>query len=215
MNVIAYHRIFAFGDSYVDNNRINKKSGFVDEDDRYKIWTEKIINFYKPRHYYNYGKSGSDSKYTYEKIKNFQLCNPYGFTDNDLLIVVLSNNPPSDIKNNLKYQKYIEDLSCSKIIFHNNYIEDYKSKSTFPLSLENISLNEINEKSDEIRNRRYDKRVNHLSWCNHQILFDCCIKFISGDKYFSYDEFKSKFIKLDEAFHSETYVSTKLSFIYD
>ena len=63
--------------------------------------------------------------------------------------------------------------------------------------------------------RRYDRRVNHLSWCNHQILFNCCLKFINGDKDFSYDEFEYKFLKLDEAFHSETYESTKLSFIYD
>jgi len=212
---MEYHRIFAFGDSYIDNIRINKKSGLVDENDKPKMWIEKIVNFYKPRHYFNYGKSGSDSKYTIEKIKNFQLSNPYGFTDNDLLIVILSNNPPSDVDNNLNYQKYIEELSCSKIIFHNDYTEEYKSRNIFPLSLENISRYEINEKSDEIMKRRYDKRVNHLSWCNHKILFDCCVKFIDGNKYFSYDEFDYKFLKLDEAFHSETYESTKLSFIYD
>ena len=112
-------------------------------------------------------------------------------------------------------QKYIEELSCSKIIFHNDYTEEYKSRNIFPLSLENISRYEINEKSDEIMKRRYDKRVNHLSWCNHKILFDCCVKFIDGNKYFSYDEFDYKFLKLDEAFHSETYESTKLPFIYD
>ena len=77
---MEYHRIFAFGDSYIDNIRINKKSGLVDENDKPKMWIEKIVNFYKPRHYFNYGKSGSDSDFSIEKIKNFQQ-----FNDNDLL----------------------------------------------------------------------------------------------------------------------------------
>ena len=70
VDIMEYHRIFAFGDSYIDNIRINKKSGSVEENDRPKMWIEKIVDFYKPRHYFNYGKSGSDSEYTIEKIKN-------------------------------------------------------------------------------------------------------------------------------------------------
>lgn len=199
-DIMEYHRIFAFGDSYIDNIHINKKSGLVNDDDRPKMWIEKIVEFYKPRHYFNYGKSGSDSNFSIDKIKNFQICNPYGFAHDDLLIVVLSNNPNSGVRNNLEYQKYIIDLPCSKIIFHNEYNDEYKSKHTFPLSLEDISCHEIYEKNI---NRRYDKRVNHLSWINHQILFDCSIKFINGNKFFSYDDFEYKFLNINEAFHCD------------
>ena len=198
---MAYHRIFAFGDSYIDNNRINKKSGYVSEKDKKKLWIEKIVNFYKPKYYFNYGKSGSDSKYTIEKIKKFNITNPFGFLKDDLLIVVLSNNPYSGMKNNLQYQKYIIDLPCSKIIFHVNYLENYKSSNTFPLSLEKISYLEIN--AQKIDNKKYDKRINHLSWCNHQILFDCCVKFIEGHKNFYYEQFEYKFLNLNEAFHCD------------
>jgi len=48
------------------------------------------------------------------------------YVDNyrNLIVAVLSNNPPSGVENNLEYQKYIMNLPCAKIIFHIMYKND-------------------------------------------------------------------------------------------
>ena len=195
---MEYHRIFAFGDSYVDNHLINKKSGIVSKNDRPKLWIEQLCSHYAPKFYYNYGHAGADSKTIISKIKQCE------FKENDLIVVVLSNNPPSGVDDNLEYQKYILNLPCKKIIFHNDYLPIYESPFTFPLSLEIISTNEIISKMRDIKKRNYDKRIGHMSWINHDILLNCCLKMLNGEKDFHYHQFEFKFLTLDEAFHPDT-----------
>tara|TARA_B100000949_G_C14272655_1_gene448072 strand:- start:680 stop:1300 length:621 start_codon:yes stop_codon:yes gene_type:complete len=206
---MKFDRIFVFGDSYVDNYRINKKSGIVPEIDKPKLWIERLVEFYAPNSYFNYGHAGSDSKSIIIEIKK------HNFLKHDLIVAVLSNNPPSGVENNLEYQKYIMNLPCAKIIFHNDYLKEYKSPCTYPLSLEDISTNEILSNINEIKKRRYDRRIGHMSWINHDILFDSCIKMINGDNNFYYEQFEFKFLTLDEAFHPDTESISSGLFIYD
>ena len=98
---MKFNRIYAFGDSYIDNYHINKKTGFVSKKDRPKLWIEQLCEFYAPKSYYNYGQAGEDSKLIMTEIEK------HNFTKDDLIVVVLSNNPPSGVDNNLKYQEYI------------------------------------------------------------------------------------------------------------
>ena len=97
---------------------------------------------------------------------------------------------------------------------HVHYDEKLNHPFTFPLSLYDISMNEIYSNSDKVKNRRWDKRINHLSWNNHDILFECIIRMIKGDNNFSYDMFNSKFLSVDQAYHSDLY-NSDTEFIYD
>jgi len=205
---MKFNKIYAFGDSYIDNYHINKKAGIVSKKDRPKLWIEQLCEFYAPKFYYNYGHAGADSKSIMTEIEK------HNFTKDDLIVVVLSNNPPSGVDNNLKYQEYILHLPCSKIIFHNDYLPEYESSYTFPLSLEEISTNEILSNIKEIKTRNYDKRIGHMSWINHDILFDSCVKMINGELDFHYHQFEFKFLTLDEAFHQDTESISKGFFRY-
>ena len=51
----------------------------------------------------------------------------------------------------------------------------------------------------DIKKRNYDKRIGHMSWINHDILLNCCLKMLNGEKDFHYHQFEFKFLTLDEA----------------
>ncbi len=204
-------RIFVFGDSFADNVRINKKSGYILQEHLHLIWSEKIKNFLKPKKYFNYGACATGPTHTINEIKKIN------FTENDLVIVILSfhdvdNDKLFDI--NLKNQNFIHNLSAKTIVMHVHYDEKLCHPFTFPLSLYDISMNEIYSSLSEIQVRRWDKRINHLSWCNHEILFNCVIKMLDGFNDFYYDMFDFKFLNVDEAYHPDLY-NSNIKFIYD
>ena len=208
---MIFKRIFIYGDSFVDNTRINKKSGKVLQKDLPLLWTERIKNYFKPKEYFNYGICATGPSHTVNEIKKVS------FSDNDLLIAILSFHD-ADFKRlfdvNLENQSLIHDLPAKTIVMHVHYDEKLNHPFTFPLSLYDISMNEIYSNSDKVKNRRWDKRINHLSWNNHDILFECIIRMIKGDNNFSYDMFNSKFLSVDQAYHSDLY-NSDTEFIYD
>lgn len=204
-------RLFIFGDSFADNYKINKKSGYVSPQDLSLLWTEKIKVHLNPEKYYNLGQCATGPTHTINRIKNIN------FFDNDLLIVILSFHDV-DVNNlfeiNLENQNYIHKLPAKTIVLHVYYNEKLSHPYTFPLSLFDISWNEIFSNYDDIKVRRWDKRVNHLSWCNHDILANCVLEMLGGNNKFFYDIFNFKFLKLDDAYHPDLY-NSNTAFIYD
>tara|TARA_B100000949_G_C14108877_1_gene377472 strand:- start:21 stop:659 length:639 start_codon:yes stop_codon:yes gene_type:complete len=211
-----YDRLFIFGDSFADNKRLNShKSGirnhFVSQEELPKLWSEQLKTKINPREYYNYGKISRGPMYSMNLIRKEK------FSKNDLIIVVLSfHNVPSNdlVEINLKNQNLIHSLNAKTLVFHVFYDEIFKHDYTFPLSLYDISNNEILSTMEEISKRRWDRRINHLSWTNHNILCDCVISMLNDKNDYYYDDFKFKFLKLDDAYHSKL-VENKLGFIYD
>jgi hypothetical protein len=216
-----YYRLFIFGDSFADNKRLNTHKGgirnhFIPQEDLPKLWSEQLRFKINPREYYNYGKIAKGPMYSMNLIRK------ENFSKDDLIIVVLSfHDVPSNdlVEINLKNQNFIHSLNAKTLVFHVYYNEAFKHEYTFPLSLYNISYYEILSNLEEIYKRRWDKRVNHLSWINHDILCDCIISMLDNKNDFFYDDFEFKFLKLNEAYHSKIndqyLVENKLGYIYD
>ena len=110
-----------------------------------------------------------------------------------------------------KRKEFYRDYAVGSSIIESEILNH---EYTFPLSLYDISNYEILSKQEEISKRRWDRRVNHLSWSNHNILCDCIIKMLNGFNNFYYDDFNFKFLSLDAAYHTEL-VENKKGFIYE
>jgi len=217
---MTFNQIFIFGDSFADNDRLNTYKGGirdsnlhkVNKNDLSKLWTEKLKNNLNHSEYHNHGQIARGPYHTMNMIKK------QTYTEEDLIVAVLSFHDVIDndrlFEINLKHQNYIHSLKAKTIILHVYYDEILKHEYTFPLSLYDISNYEILSKQEEISKRRWDRRVNHLSWTNHNILCDCILKMLNGFNNFCYDDFNFKFLSLDEAYHSEL-VENKKGFIYE
>ncbi len=214
------NRVFVFGDSYVDDKRPN---GFKKDEgrlslihDQNKLWTHQLKNYLQPTQFYNFGKIGRGPRHTIHSINRQNHFRK--FEKNDLLLVVFSfQDVPFDniYEINLIYQKYIQSLPSQVLIFHCYYDIIFEDQNVFPLSLIDISNNEIIAKHADIASRRTDKRINHLSWVNHNILYNCAIQMLSGFNQFEYSDFEYKFLDLDEAYESELREPSQKAFIYD
>ena len=214
------NRIFVFGDSYVDDRRPNsfkKDEGRISLiQDQDKLWTHQVKNHLQPLQFYNFGKIGKGPRHTIHSINRQNHFRK--FDKNDLLIVVFSfQDAPFDeiYEINLEYQKYIQSLPSQVLIFHCYYDIIFNDQNVFPLSLIDISNNEIVANHSDISSRRTDKRINHLSWVNHDILYNCVIKMLLGFNQFNYSDFEYKFLDLDEAYEPELREPSLKAFIYD
>ena len=218
---MTFDRIFLYGDSFIDNKRLNShkypiREHYVSDEELPKLWTEQLKLKINHNNFFNFGKIGTGPTHTIDLIKE------QNFSSNDLLIVNLSFHdifPTHDFELyeiNLENQKYIHSLKCTTIVSHNYYDKIMEHPYTFPLSMSELSLNEIIAKHDDIWQRRWDRRINHLSWKNHDILSNCIFKMINGFNDFNYYDFEYKFLTLDEAYHPEL-VSFKKEqdFIYE
>ena len=221
---MKFDKIFVFGDSFVDNLRLNTFKRGIRDDETHrvnqlelpKLWTEKIKRELNPNNFYNFGKIARGPNHTIDLIKKQK------FKKEDLLIVVLSfhdicyDSMETLYLENLKNQNFIHSIDCTTLVFHGHYNEILFHKYTFPLSLIEISFNEILSSREKIYERRWDKRINHLSWENHEILYNCVIKMIKGENNFYYDDFEFKFLDLDDAYHDElTEESKRKEFLYE
>ena len=176
-----------------------------------RLWSEKLRAQLKPEVYFNFGITNTGPAYVMQKIKKID------FLEDDIVVTVLSIhdvNKPELIDFNLKNQNYIHNLPAKTIVLHVNYSEKLSHPYTFPFSLLDISWNEIDADRTEIKKRRWDKRINHLSWCNHDVLFDCILDMIDGNNKFTSDRFHKQFLSLDKAYHSDLYDGLS-TFIYD
>ena len=86
---LNYNRIFLYGDSFVDNKRLNThKAGirddFVHDADLPKLWTEQIKNKINFEEFFNNGVIAKGPNYTMALIIQQE------FDSDDLIIVVLS-----------------------------------------------------------------------------------------------------------------------------
>ena len=224
---MTFDRIFLYGDSFVDNKRLNShkypiRKHYVSDEDLPKLWTEQLKSKINHNEFFNFGKIATGPTHTIDLIKE------QNFSSNDLLIVNLSFHDIFSVKEsgffndlelykiNFENQEYIHSLKCTTIVSHNYYDTIMEHQYTFPLSMNELSFNEIIAKYDDICQRRWDRRINHLSWKNHDILSNCILKMIDGFNDFNYYDFEYKFLTLDEAYHPELVINKKeQDFIYE
>lgn len=201
-------RLIIVGDSFADNSRINKKSGYVTEEQLPLLWTEQLKLQLHPDQYYNFGTCATGSSVAIQHVRDMQV------QSSDILIAILSVHDSDDhIFENLGYQEEIHSLPAHTIVMHVDYDERLAHPYTLPLSLMDISWNEIRASYDEIKTRRWDKRVNHLSWVNHINLQESVLSMLGSNNEIGYDDFEFKIITLDEAYHPDLYDTR--TFIYD
>ena len=192
--------IYILGDSYVDNRK-NYEHAF---------FNQVISNFNEIS--YNLAKEGTGPHYTMDKFA--ELCEMRGFDklNGQKFIILLSdpareneNSIHSNIEVNLKYIMYLKGLSSfvmpdAKFFINNSIISlEYDLSELndnhfyyFRIPFGNISLNEFKDlnrftyPNGEIKFVE-DKRPNHLSKVNHDIIANIITEFFKNGKHLEID----------------------------